>query len=322
MGGWFGRRLLAIMALWLGIGTAFAADAPVRVGLLAESQPFHTWPANGRPRGFDVDLLDRLARDTGLRFEYVRYERWDTLLADLATGKVQLVTATARTADREIWMGFTRMYASAAQGFAGRRSETSVTTQPDLAGRRLALVRSFATEAIASERFSLADKRLYDSNAQALDAVERGEADYVLGTAGGLRALLAERPGTALTVLRALSVEVRPLDRTLGWLCSTLAAAAGCGMLATGGDLGELGPGGPVTIVGALLGLVSRLGSAEGAFVCQAPSSSGSLADLLSHGRLQDALRPACPSWMPILADPRRRHASITGFSACSFSSE
>jgi two-component system sensor histidine kinase EvgS len=205
LGGWFSRTVLVILGWCLGIGGALAAVAPVRVGLLAESQPFHVWPAGGRPSGFDVDLLERLSRDTGLRFDYVRYERWDALLADLAAGKVQVVTATARTADREIWMGFTRVYASAAQGFAGRRSETSVTTQPDLAGRRLALVRSFATEAIAAERFSLADKRLYDSNAQALDAVERGEADYVLGTAGGLRALLAERPGTALAVLRAFT---------------------------------------------------------------------------------------------------------------------
>jgi ABC-type amino acid transport substrate-binding protein len=160
LGGGFGRRLLVILALCLGIGAACAADAAVRVGLLAESQPFHTWPVGGRPSGFDVDLLERLARDTGLRFEYVRYERWDTLLADLAAGKVQVVIATARTADREIWMGFTRMYAAAAQGFAGRRSETSVTTQPDLAGRRLGLVRGFATEAIAAERFSLAERRL------------------------------------------------------------------------------------------------------------------------------------------------------------------
>lgn len=205
MGGWVGRTLLVMVGLCLAWGARAAGEPVVRVGLLAESQPFHTWPAGGRPRGFDVDLLGRLARDTGLRLDYVRYERWDDLLADLAAGKVQLVTATARTADREIWMGFTRMYAAAAQGFAGRANETSVTTQPDLAGRRLALVRSFATEAIAAERFSLAERRLYDSNAQALDAVERGEADYVLGTAGGLRALLAERAGTPLAVLRTFT---------------------------------------------------------------------------------------------------------------------
>lgn len=205
MGGWVGKALLVAVGLCLAWSARAAGEPTVRVGLLAESQPFHTWPANGRSRGFDIDLLERLSRDTGLRFDFVRYERWDDLLADLATGKVQVVTATARTADREIWMGFTRMYAAAAQGFAGRASETSVTTQPDLAGRRLALVRSFATEAIAAERFSMAERRLYDSNAQALDAVERGEADYVLGTAGGLRALLAERPGTSLAVLRTFT---------------------------------------------------------------------------------------------------------------------
>ncbi len=184
-------------------GWAAAADAPIRVGLLAEAQPFHTWSAGAaQPQGFDIDLLARIAGNTGMRFDYLRYERWDVLLQDLAAGKVNVVTATARTVDREIWMGFTRTYATADQGFAGRRELTSVPSTPDLGGRRLALVKSFATESIAAERFALAPRLIYDTQAQALDAVERGEADFLLGTAAGMRALLAERTGTRVEVLR------------------------------------------------------------------------------------------------------------------------
>lgn len=191
--------------LWAACAVALAqpaADGPIRVGLLAEAPPFHSWPAGGRPRGYDVDLLERIAHDTGLRFEYRRYERWELLVQALAKDEVQLTTATARTAERARWMGFTRIYATLPQGFAGRRSITSVPSTPDLAGRRLAVARGFASEDIAAERFPQAERQAYGTESEAIDAVRRGDADFVLGSAPGLRALLAERPNADLAVLR------------------------------------------------------------------------------------------------------------------------
>lgn len=184
--------------------SAALAQVPtlVKVGLLAEAQPLHQWPDNGMPAGYDLDLLQRIARDTGLRFEYHRYPRWDLLQQALANDEVQLVTATAQTAERARWMRFTRPYVSLPQGFVGSRKITSAPSTPDLAGRRLGLARGFATEAIANERFPLATRAAYATEGEALDAAMRAEVDFVFGGAAGLRALLAERPQADLVVLR------------------------------------------------------------------------------------------------------------------------
>lgn len=195
---------LAVFGMTCAIAQQAATAAPgaIRVGLLAESQPFHVWPEGGQPAGYDLDLLAELARVGGFKFEYIRYAHWDDLQEALAAEKVDLVTSTAMTPQRMQWMKFTRHYASMPQGFAGKRLITSVPSAPDLAGRRLAVARAFATESIAAERFPLAVRMAFDSENDALAAVSRGDADFVFGGASGLRALIAERGDTELAVLR------------------------------------------------------------------------------------------------------------------------
>jgi two-component system, NarL family, sensor histidine kinase EvgS len=176
--------------------------APIKVGLLAESHPFHVWLQDGSPQGYDLDLLEALARAGGFKFEFQRFVRWEDLQDALAQGAVDIVTATAMTPQRAQWMRFTRHYASMPQGFAGKRHITSVSAGLDLAGKRLAVARAFATETIAAERFPFSVRLPFNSEGEALAAVSRGEADFVFGGAAGLRALIDERGDHELAVLR------------------------------------------------------------------------------------------------------------------------
>ena len=62
-------------------------------------------------------------------------------------------------------------------------------------------------------------------------------------------------------------------------------------------------------------------GIGDGAIVCHGSWSGGS-APPPSHGRCEEALRPACAIWMPSLAVPVRRQWAMTRASAASLSSE
>ncbi len=65
-------------------------------------------------------------------------------------------------------------------------------------------------------------------------------------------------------VLRLLAMEPGPLDRAVGWLCGGAITSSVIALVASGASLGELGLGGPVTVVGAVLGLVSRTSAPGG----------------------------------------------------------
>ena len=79
---------------------------------------------------------------------------------------------------------------------------------------------------------------------------------------GGLGALAM----LAVAIGRVVTLELGPVDRFITWICVTLAAVSGMALLSTGATLGELGLGGPLVVGGALVGLVTRLGSDGGVF--------------------------------------------------------
>ncbi len=176
--------------------------AVVRVGLLADFAPLHAWPEGGAPTGFDVDFLRSLEPSLNLRFEFRRYERFDDLLAALATGDVQVSTATAQTAQRAAIMRFTRPYVSVQQAFIGRSDITSVPSTPDLAGRRLALVKGFVSESIAAERFPTASTPSYGTLSEAMQALISGEADFLFEALPVARSLIESHGSSQFAVLR------------------------------------------------------------------------------------------------------------------------
>lgn len=208
---WAGGALAALTMTCLAHGPARAAagDAVqagdvVVVGLLERFPPFHEWRADQpAPSGMDVELLTELSRQTGLRFRYERFVEYPALLQALADGRIRLATAIAQTPDRALTLRFTRPYASVQQAFVGPAAITSVPATPDLSGRRLAVTRGYVAESIAAERFPAAARPAYGTLQEALDAVQRGDADFVFEALPTLRTLVAERPGSGLAVLRS-----------------------------------------------------------------------------------------------------------------------
>jgi signal transduction histidine kinase/ActR/RegA family two-component response regulator len=180
---------------------AVGSGQTLMVGLM-EFPPLHSWQGGGPPRGFDVELLGEVARLTGLRLEYRRYGSFSALLDGLKAGEVRVATAIAQTADRANQLRFTRPYASVPQAFVGAAELNSVPSTPDLSGRRLAVTRGHVSESIAIERYPAAARLAFMTVEEALDAVERGDADLVLEARPTLEALIARRPATSLAVRR------------------------------------------------------------------------------------------------------------------------
>jgi two-component system, NarL family, sensor histidine kinase EvgS len=174
----------------------------VTVGLLASYPPFQTWPEGGAPSGLDVDLMRRLERETGLRFEFRRYDQCTTMLLALKSGEIQVATAMAHSPERATFLQFTRPYASVGQAFVGPRTLTSVPGTPDLAGRRLGVVAGHVVETISGDRYPLASRTAFPTVAAAVEALARDDIDFVFETVPVLRAELAAQGRTELTVLR------------------------------------------------------------------------------------------------------------------------
>lgn len=91
--------------------SAPAAEAKVlRVGMNAEFPPFESQDAQGQVHGFDVDLLNALAKEGGFQVEF-KNQPWDSLFNSLKNGDVDvLASAVTITEERMQSMAFTDPY--------------------------------------------------------------------------------------------------------------------------------------------------------------------------------------------------------------------
>ncbi len=88
-----------------------AADGKVyRVAMNAEFAPFESLDANNNVEGFDVDLINALAKAGNFQVEF-KHQPWDSLFAALGNGDVDiLASAITITDERKQTMSFTDPY--------------------------------------------------------------------------------------------------------------------------------------------------------------------------------------------------------------------
>lgn len=86
------------------------ASKVLRVGMNAEFAPFEFLDNNQKPQGFDVDLLNALAKEGKFEVEF-RNTPWDSLFPALNNGDIDVVASGVTiTDDRKKTMDFTEPY--------------------------------------------------------------------------------------------------------------------------------------------------------------------------------------------------------------------
>lgn len=184
---WHGPALLLAAAQ-----VPATAQEVLRYGGDADFPPFESLDAAGQPRGFQPELLAELGRELGVRFE-LALRPWHETEAAFRAGRIDLI-AMVDTAPRREWALFARSHATPALALYHRGYRAAPQDLPDLAGRRVALPRGEPMRQTRSTFLSgiAAEFVERDGPADALAAVQRGEADFaLLPRAYGDRALAA-----------------------------------------------------------------------------------------------------------------------------------
>ncbi len=206
------------LLLWLlllfsapAVAAPVAASAPeapvpkvVRYGVLASFPPFQVWPKDGVPGGADIEIVGELARAAGLVLQPVRYTDYRLLEADLAAGRVQLASSMARSSEREERLLFTPPYAQFQLALLTRAEQPSAALLPDLAGRSIAVVNGYASQAQADRLFPLASRVVVGSPREGIEAVRTGRADTLLESLPVLVDIIEREQIRGLSVVRRI----------------------------------------------------------------------------------------------------------------------
>jgi len=171
---------LLVLLLALAAPLWGAESAPLRVMMESGSQPFSFINEQGRPDGFAVALCKKVAADQGLRIEF-DLRPWQEVYAEFQQGRGDVLGLIAWSEERAQQMDFSVPYEKLIGGLYRHRGGPELRTVADLAGKRVAVIKSALTDEFARRQNWQAQIRPFETFEECLWAVEKGECDALLG---------------------------------------------------------------------------------------------------------------------------------------------
>lgn len=191
--------------------------APIRYGGDVTFPPFESLDDQGRPAGFQIELMQAIGRRLGAEVQ-VRLAPWPRTEAAFRDGALDVI-AMVDTAERRGWARFARSHATPVFAIYRRPGEPEPPVLAALAGRRVAVLAGPAMRDTLQAwlRPVQADWRPWPDTGQALQAVAEGRADLALLPRAYADGVLAGSPARRAVVagsqdfhLQAYALAVAP----------------------------------------------------------------------------------------------------------------
>lgn len=136
---------------------------------------------NGKPVGFDIDLINLVAKEMGLNGAQIVDTAWDGIFAALKTEKFDVIISSVTiTEDRKKEMLFSDPYYDSGQIIAVRRDDTRINSENDLAGKIVGVQINTTGDFAAQKIPGIKEIKRYDDIQQAFQDLEIGRIDAIL----------------------------------------------------------------------------------------------------------------------------------------------
>lgn len=165
----------------------------IRVGIDHNWPPIESVDENGRHYGISASYLNLLEKRLGVRFE-IDYSRrlWSDSMQAVEHKELDMLSRAAITDKRKNDLAFSRPYMKQSIVIVANSDVGYVNDLGDLEGKRVAVVRSYATEEILRDQYPHIIPVLVDSSLEALKKVASGDA-YACIEGLGVVSYLIER---------------------------------------------------------------------------------------------------------------------------------
>ena len=172
--------LVAISLLLSACSAGSGAKAKVRVATEAAYPPFETVDEQTKNLvGFDIDLMNAIAKNQGFEVEY-KNTPFDSVLAGIGTCQFDAaISAITITEERGKTMSFSNPYVNAGQIVTVAIDNTDIKSSTDLKGKKIA-VQLGTTGEMEAKKFEGATVKPYDTADLAFQELMNGQVDAVV----------------------------------------------------------------------------------------------------------------------------------------------
>ena len=200
-----GFGLVASLGFTLGAHAQGAAARELTVASSATYAPFAFENKDKQIVGFDIDIINAIAKHQNLKIKIVNTP-WSGIFAALNNGDVDMVISGVTINDkRRQSYDFSNPYFAAHQLIAVPKSST-VTTLKDLAGKKVAVVNASTADDVASREFGKTSPniRRFESTPLALKELMNGGVEAVVADNGVVVNFLANNKNINWFIYRLL----------------------------------------------------------------------------------------------------------------------
>lgn len=203
----------------------------VVIAVFSDKKPFGYVDENGLYRGYDVYFGDRIAKDLGVKVEYVPVEAASRVEV-LATGKVDIVLANfTRTPERAEKVDFALPYMKVALGVVS--PEAALIEKPeDLFGKNLIISKGTTAETYFTKNYPEVELLKFDQYSEAYNALVDGRGAAMSTDNTEVLAWALENPGfkvgiESLGSLDAIAPAVQKGNKSLlDWINNEIVSLA------------------------------------------------------------------------------------------------
>jgi signal transduction histidine kinase len=141
--------------------------------------PFSYYDKQGQMRGIDAEIVELVAKRTGLNMQLVRTTSWPDTLHKISTGGVDVVAGIARTEQREqvLKLAFTEVFCRFPTAIVTRQDMPFAMLMSQLRTKRIVLTRGFVQAEEFQRLYPDVKVTLTDSDEQSMLMVAGNQAD-------------------------------------------------------------------------------------------------------------------------------------------------
>ena len=153
-------------------------DGTIKIGVFSDKNPFGYVDEDGNYQGYDVYFAERLAKDLGVKVEYVSTEAANRV-EYLKTGKVDVILANFTvTKERAEEVDFALPYMKVALGVVSP-DDKLITDPDDLNGKKLIVAKGTTAETYFEENYPDVELVKFDQYTEAYNALLDGRGDAI-----------------------------------------------------------------------------------------------------------------------------------------------
>ena len=169
---------LALLAPVGGEAAGFLDKDVILVGTEATYPPFEYRNEKNQVVGYDIDVVEAIAKHLGKKVEIVDMS-FDGLIPALMTGKVDLVAAgMTNTEERRKKVNFSSVYYDIENAFVVRADDSSITKLDDLKGKIATVQIGTAQDTFITNTGLPAEIKRFQKNDDALMEIKVGRGDF------------------------------------------------------------------------------------------------------------------------------------------------